>query len=377
MSNTDSISNLRKFVSLLVKARVKTSADWKKWRAKAANEAVMEELFEYTRLEGMPSVTSIVKPFFHPELPLVGLNYTSVAHNVLHQYPSGWTKPLRLCRGIVFSRRGKLVALPFPKFFNDEEMEETRNLPDLPFVATLKHDGHLGIIFEYQGQIIATTRGSFKSNSSKIANEMIPAIGPNWASTFPKNTTVLVEIIHPETEVIVDYGDRETFILIGAYNRQTCKDYDYKKLATLAKRLGIDVTETWSGESIEDLRTLMAGKRYNNSEGYVVRFQNGFRVKMKHAGYIGEMIRGKLTHRYVMQRLMTNTFESRFADLAGEIQAQANRLKKDVLAVAEVEGNQKARWKYLYELFDEDERSAYTKGICRQFERWLMAQPKS
>ena len=373
-----SVKKLQAFVGLLAGARVASYKDWKNWKDKPANEEEMARLFEYVREEGMPSITALVKPSFHPELPLILLNYTQVAHNVLHQFPSGWTQPLRLCRGIVFSRRRRLIAIPFPKFFNDEEMEETRNLPDLPFVATMKHDGHLGIIFEYQGNIVVTTRGSFVSRTSRLANEeMMPAIGTGWSSRFPKNLTVLVEIIHPETKVIVDYGTEKKFILIGAFNRSTLEDLDYGKLKKLAQHLGLSLTETWSGNSLADLRNLVSDRRYNNQEGFVVRFENGFRVKLKNAGYVGEMIKGKLTHRYIMQRLMSGSFDDRFSDLAGEIQAQANRLKKEVLACLKVEGGKKARWQYLYELFDEEERTAYTKGICRKFYAWLEEQQAS
>ncbi|MCB9466876.1 MAG: T4 RnlA family RNA ligase [Candidatus Obscuribacterales bacterium] len=374
MPITENVANLKRFVSLLVRSRVRNSADWRRWRQKEENEKRMEELFGYTRLEEMPSITNLVKPFFHPELPLIGLNYTQVAHNVLHQYPSGWTGPLRLCRGIIFSRRGKLVALPFPKFFNDGEMEETRNLPDEPFVATEKHDGHLGIIFEFQGKIVATTRGSFESKSAILANGMLETIGSGWETSFPRNTTVLVEVIHPDTEVIVDYHGEEAFILIGAFNRVTLEDYAEPALKKLAKRLAIPRAETWEGNSIEELRALVAETNYKNKEGFVVRFASGFRVKLKHAGYVSKMIAGKLTPLYVMQRLMTDTFEDRFADLDAEIQIQADRIKEKVMAVSAVPGDKKAKWKYLYELFDEEERTAYRKKICRDFYNWLTEQ---
>lgn len=374
MKIQDNVGKLRSFIGLLVKARVKDSTGWRKWRSRETNEKLMEELFGYEKLEGMPSITTLVKPFFHPSLPLIGLNYTQVAHNVLHHHPSGWTDPLKLCRGIVFSRRGMLVALPFPKFFNDEEMEETRNLPDEPFVATLKHDGHLGIIFEYQGQIVATTRGSFQSKSAVLANEMLSTIGSRWTETFPKNVTVLVEIIHPGTEVIVDYDGREDFILIGAYHRKSLEDFGFRKLQSFSRRLEIPVTETWLGNSIAELRALVAETDYKNSEGYVVRFKGGLRVKMKHAGYISKMIAGKLTPLYVMQRLMTDTFEDRFADLDAEIQIQADRIKAEVMAVKDVEGGKKACWNYLYELFPEEERTVYRRQICRNFYKWILEQ---
>src|SRR5262249_6888484 len=168
MNIAQNVEKLKLFVGALVSAGVDDGAGWQTWRREPANERFMEQCLSYERADGMPSVTSLVKPFFHPTLPLIGLNYTQVAHNTLHAFENGWTEPMRLCRGIVFDRWCRLVAFPFPKFFNFGEQSETCNLPDEAFLATVKQDGHLGIIFEYDGQIICTTRGCFVSGSAAI-----------------------------------------------------------------------------------------------------------------------------------------------------------------------------------------------------------------
>ena len=40
--------------------------------------------------------------------------------------------------------------------------------------------GDLGIIFEYEGQLLGTTRGSFVSSSSELLGEMLPLVQDAW-----------------------------------------------------------------------------------------------------------------------------------------------------------------------------------------------------
>jgi RNA ligase len=299
-----------------------------------------------------------------------------VAHNTLHRFADGWTQPLRLCRGIVFNRRGTVVAFPFPKFFNYGERPETRELPDQPFVATAKEDGHLGIIFEHRGEILVTTRGDFQSRSSGLANQMLKPYRRNWKKVFPKDVTLLAEIIHPETEVHVDYGGHVGFVVIGAFHRRTFKDFDYEELSELAARLDLPVTQRWSGRSIEELRELMKDLSIENKEGFVARFAGGLRVKFKFKSYIARMIGEKLTHRYVIKHLMEDTFERKLADLPAEVQMEAEKLAQELLGVVRVEGDKKARWQYLYELVPAEECTDYHKTLCRAFLAWLRRSGK-
>ncbi len=128
------VGGLKRFIKRLTKAGVITKEAYREWCKK--NESLMEKTFWYQRETGMPSVTSLVSAFFHPSQPLIGLNYTPVAHNTLHHYHSGWTLPLRQCRGIIFDSNGDLVAKAFNKFFNYGEHGETSSLPNVAFVAT-------------------------------------------------------------------------------------------------------------------------------------------------------------------------------------------------------------------------------------------------
>jgi hypothetical protein len=374
MDTRKAVAGLRRFVKRLVADGATNRDAYREWKQDSKNEAFMARCLGYVRGEGMASVTSLVQPFFHPELPLIGLNYTNTAHVTLHHFgDAGWTPGVRLCRGIVFDQTGRVVAFPFPKFFNYGEHLETSSLPGESFVATKKQDGHLGIVFEYGGSFHITTRGSFLSNTSLIATEMLAAFQARWKKALPKSVCPLVEIIHPETEVLTDYQGWTGFILIGAFNRRTYQDFDYTELQALAGRLGIEVTPRWEGNSIADLIELMKDLSVENEEGFVARFAGGLRVKFKFASYIGRMIGEKLNVRYVMRRLMDGTLEKRVGDLPGEVQGEADRIKALVLGVKDVTGSRKDRWAYLYALETDAEQCNDTyKALCRSFQAWLV-----
>ena len=77
----------------------------------------------------------------HPTLPLSIYNYTRSC-----QYESKWDEITLNCRGLVLDRDGNVVAKPFDKFFNYEELKE---IPNEPFEVFEKMDGSLGILFNY------------------------------------------------------------------------------------------------------------------------------------------------------------------------------------------------------------------------------------
>ena len=89
MKRKPALRNLRQFIELMVSCNVNDHQSWKAFAVEYKPE--IGRLFGYSQDEGLPSITSVVKPFFHPELPLIGLNYTPVAHNTLHAFPQGWT----------------------------------------------------------------------------------------------------------------------------------------------------------------------------------------------------------------------------------------------------------------------------------------------
>jgi hypothetical protein len=367
MDTVRAILNLSRFVNAIASDGVTSRQEYSVWAKK--HSGFMDEVFEYERKPGMPEMRVLLRPFFHPQLPLIGLNYSPVAHNTLHAYPTGWTDSLRQCRGIVFERSGALVAKPFPKFFNYGEHPETIKLPSGQFDATAKEDGHLGIIFDYQERSLLTTRGDFTSRTAVLGNDILARHVKKhdwWSLRFPRHITLLVEIIHPATRVYLDYHGREDLVIIGAYDRKTFYDFDYRFLQLLGKNLDLPVAERWTGRSVRDLRALMQDRTVRNREGFVARFANGLRVKFKFETYIGMMVEGKLTYAYLMNRMISGNLKRMLGTLEEEIFPIAEQMCAEIQSILAMKATAREKWRNLYGLVSPEEATPYYKNICRR-----------
>jgi RNA ligase len=203
----------------------------------------------------------------HPTLPLTIWNYSEKV-----QYENLWDEVTLMCRGLVTDDKGDIVATPFKKFFNIEEGKYT---PTETFEVYEKMDGSLGIVFWYQGQWVVATRGSFTSDQAIKARELLKKY--NTDIMF-RHMTFCFEIIYPENRIVLDYKGEEKLVLLGAFDNWG-KDYDMSDW----DEWGFDVVKKYDG--IKDYQQLKEMVK-NDQEGFVVKFSNGDRVKVKGVEYL-------------------------------------------------------------------------------------------
>lgn len=203
----------------------------------------------------------------HPTLPLTIWNYTEKV-----QFENLWDDVTIMCRGLVTDDKGDIIARPFKKFFNIEEGKYT---PTENFEVFEKMDGSLGIVFWYEGQWILATRGSFTSDQAIRGTEILKRY--NTYILF-RHMTFCFEIIYPENRIVLDYGDDEKLVMLGAFDRWG-KDYDISDW----DEWGFDVVKKYDG--IKDFKELKAMVK-DDQEGFVVKFTNGDRVKVKGVEYL-------------------------------------------------------------------------------------------
>jgi RNA ligase len=213
----------------------------------------------------------------HPSLPLTIWNYTEKV-----QYEGFFDEITIQTRGLVTDDKGNIVARPFKKFFN---MEEGKHTPTSDFEVYEKMDGSLGIFFYYEGGWIMATRGSFTSDQAVKGYEMM--FNYDFANLH-KDYTYLFEIIFKENRIVVNY-DFEDVVLLGMVNTKTgyevnlySKDTDVR-LKNLVSNVGLKVVNKYDG--ISDYRTLKSMVK-NNEEGFIVKFSNGDRMKIKGEEYL-------------------------------------------------------------------------------------------
>lgn len=215
----------------------------------------------------------------HPTLPLNIYNYTQTA-----QYSSAWNATTKTCRGLITTTEGTIIARPFQKFFNYTEDIPPKYTHTTQPVVTEKMDGSLGIIYPIPGGYAVATRGSFSSDQALWATNWLNTTYPNYQQ--PDNVTTLVEIIYPQNRIVVNYGERQELVLLGATQTDTGADIPLWEI------------DWWSGartaqhvcRTIEEAYRIATSHEWNKDEGLVAVWyrpnQPSYRTKIKNPEYL-------------------------------------------------------------------------------------------
>jgi RNA ligase len=256
----------------------------------------------------------------HPTKDLTIWNYSQKV-----QYEKLWDDVTMQCRGLVTNSKGQIVARPFKKFFNLEEMDSP---PSGEFKVYEKMDGSLGILFYYEeeltdekryniwfnnnyetgmerffdsnnlpdydnpyyeptpktkGDWVFASRGSFTSEQAIKGAEILKKY--NIDSLHP-GYTYLFEIIYPENRIVVNYGPEEKLILLGIVHTMI-DDFEMplEHSDGLIRGCGFELVKSYNlGDDIESLKNNIS----NDNEGYVLRFNTKpiSRIKIKGEEYV-------------------------------------------------------------------------------------------
>ena len=212
----------------------------------------------------------------HPSKDLFILNYSRLV-----QFEKAWDELLLSTRGLIVDSDCNIISKGLPKFFNEFEHQIGEIPYHLPYEVFVKMDGSLGIIFKYEGEVIIATRGSFASVQAVKAMEVFNKIG-NIDAFIKLGITYNVEIHYKENRIVVDYGDDEKLVLLAAYDTKTGYEYPYQRLISMVSAIPespyFELVKRFNyNGKIEDLKNTIEGA----DEGYVVRFENGHRIKIK------------------------------------------------------------------------------------------------
>ena len=241
----------------------------------------------------------------HPSLPLAIWNYSQEV-----QYKDLWDEILIHCRGLVTDSEGNVIAKPFKKFFN---IEENKHTPSDTFTIWEKVDGSLGILFWYADEWHLCTRSSFTSDQSVKGKEILARYDDGWKSYLRKDFTYLFEIVYPENQIVIDYGDEEELVLLGAVATATGSEMTPSEAM---------VCNDWFKEAkeyaFEDYKELKA-LNCDNEEGFVVHFDNGEKCKIKFDWYLKRhKIVWSLTNRLLWEYLSEGRLEELIVDVPDE-----------------------------------------------------------
>ena len=212
----------------------------------------------------------------HPSADLIIYNYTARC-----QYEKGlWSPVTAQCRGLIADGVGNIVARPFRKFFNYGQGEAPTLDPTTPVTVTDKLDGSLGVLYEGPVGLSVATRGAFESPQAIHATALLQERYADFEP--PSGWTVCVEIIFPANRIVVDYGDQNDLVLLGAVS--IADGHSIGPAHPLLAHWRGPRATVFPCNTLADALTL-APRR--NVEGVVIHFlDSDERVKIKQEDYV-------------------------------------------------------------------------------------------
>ena len=239
----------------------------------------------------------------HPECDYYIYNYTAKT-----QYEQLWNEDTMNCRGLILDDKGNIIAKPFKKFFNIGEYSEQNDLGKIPnytwFDIWDKMDGSLGILYRMpNGGFRIATRGSFSSDQAIEGTMMFNEMFKNPELKFTNNWTYLFEIIYPANRIVVDYKERHELVLLAGVNNINGEEMTYEMLLGFSDAFNIPITQYYGRVSYNRHAFLkIEGDIPEGNEGFVLKFDNGIRVKVKSDEY-------KRLHRILTQTSNKSVWE--------------------------------------------------------------------
>lgn len=199
----------------------------------------------------------------------------------------------RECRGIAFDKAtGQIIARPPHKFFNVGQTEDTQpHVLSDDYEILDKVDGSL--IFpvyniEYDAFRLSTKRGVTDTAMSAETYISRHSQSRNFFDLFrhmwEQGYTPYFEYIDPKNGIIVDHGDTQKLVLLGARKLTTGIYMPYTAVKFLGDQFGIEVVQRFDFDDIRSL--IQKTKDLQGVEGYVLNFPNGHKVKAKTEWYV-------------------------------------------------------------------------------------------
>lgn len=232
-----------------------------------------------------------IKVAHHPHgLPLVILNYDQI-----ESQPK--THPIiRECRALVLNKTDwSVAARSFSRFFNWGEVQDEQHTFDFSdFVVQSKEDGSLVVLYHFDGEWHANTRGSFAVDNMQFQNF-------TWREAFCKGLGIsglselkgkldetvcyICEFCSPWNKIVRRYDQPHMYLLTAFKGIQELSPSEVDGLAgDLFKRPTL-----YNFCSIEEIQAFLQEQAATDAtfEGVVIRDRHGNRWKIKNSTYLG------------------------------------------------------------------------------------------
>lgn len=204
-------------------------------------------------------------------------------------------------RGLVIESDGTVVAKPYSKFFGYKQFDNAEFMPQIirdmcdikpkdlasGYEVYEKLDGSLAIVTTYKGELLFASSGSVEGEYAKLFRNWIDnnlSIKQKLTlKTIGESHTILLEFVSPRYSIVLNY-DKEELILHGAINNHDGSDLSSVWLNAISENTGIRMANSIPCNNLNSL--IKNINTHTGIEGFIIRFGNGKRIKLKTDEYV-------------------------------------------------------------------------------------------
>lgn len=205
-----------------------------------------------------------------------------------------WTQENKIFRSSLWNSRGELISAGFPKFTNWGELPEVFPVPTTLNGSTIveKLDGSLLIVSQWAEQFILRTRGTVDArkldNGAELQNLLFQEILVtlrHYAGSCEWPWSFLFEWTSPKQRIVLNYGDKPNWHLVGVVNHSDYSLWPQDKLDELALDLKFKRPQHYDFPSFTEL--IAAVEQWVGREGVCIYSNKGQSIhKAKSAWYL-------------------------------------------------------------------------------------------
>lgn len=266
----------------------------------------INEFFKYVK-DGLFTVEK------HPDADLYIFGYHSGPYS---KTITQWNNITRRMRGLIVDSKGNIHSRSFEKFFTFRDylskdkvlMSEGQiaQIPDSSFNIFEKVDGTLTILYWINDVPYLSTQRSFTSQKAQKATKILHEKYSHLINKLKRDRTYIFEAIYPESEVLINYENEEKLILIGVIKNETGETLSLENI-------GFEIAKDWT-EDLSMLKNLkeIENLNFRNLEGFVIVYENGFRIKIKFPWYKEAHL---LMNKLILLEYNTDLIENKLKEL--------------------------------------------------------------
>lgn len=240
---------------------------------------------------------------------------------------------LRECRGIMFDKKGNILARKFHKFFNVNEIPET-SIDSLDFTdcsVLEKLDGSMLSAYYVNGMLEFGTKAgrtdvSIRAEKFLNENQQYKLFCHVMVGS---GQTPIFEWLDPENPIVIRYSE-PNLVLTAVRNNYSGHYKSYKEMEILAEKFNIPLVKRVDIDSSSPVEIIEAIRKWQDAEGVVIRHnKTGHMVKIKADDYVKiHKIKEQITMSHHQMRLI---LEDSVDDVIGVLpDYEAVKLKKAV-----------------------------------------------